>query len=162
MRPSSYSHRLDSLQGGEPRERDLRRLTPHAYRPPHSHHSKFTTYTSFRAALSRAPASSTGTFRRSQIVRKRRIPIPFVPRKLFYPHPVTGELVVLDEYIQALEDKVSWECVKSRVNPVCETRRRHTVRISFTSPLHISYSSLRSLMLSSLRARRRSAPCRPS
>lgn len=62
---------------------------------------------SLQGALSRAPASSTGTFRRSQIVRKRRIPIPFVPRKLFYPHPVTGELVVLDEYIQALEDKLA-------------------------------------------------------
>eukprot|EP00518_Triparma_eleuthera_P001849 CAMPEP_0182454002 /NCGR_PEP_ID=MMETSP1319-20130603/819_1 /TAXON_ID=172717 /ORGANISM="Bolidomonas pacifica, Strain RCC208" /LENGTH=285 /DNA_ID=CAMNT_0024651967 /DNA_START=144 /DNA_END=998 /DNA_ORIENTATION=+ len=40
-------------------------------------------------------------------VKKRRIPVPFFPRKLFYPHPISGELITLDEYISALEASLS-------------------------------------------------------
>ncbi|GMH70528.1 hypothetical protein TrLO_g13844 [Triparma laevis f. longispina] len=58
------------------------------------------------AATTSTTANNSG-FTRSRIVRKRRFPIPFVPRKLFYPHPVSGELVVLDEYIEALEEKLA-------------------------------------------------------
>ncbi|GMH51337.1 hypothetical protein TrRE_jg5579 [Triparma retinervis] len=61
------------------------------------------------------------------VQRRRRVPLPFVPKpKPRYPHPLTGDLISIPEYIEALEGllKESQGQIKTLTGKVFSFRRR--------------------------------------